>query len=48
MRSDLIVMGLRARSTDGPPMWRTAYEVVIHARCPVLTMKSPALTASEP
>ena len=48
MRSDLIVMGLRAWSTDGPPMWRTAYKVVIHARCPVLTMKSPALTGSEP
>src|SRR5271166_4897805 len=44
MRSDLIVMGLRAWSIDGPPMWRTAYKVVIHARCPVLTMKSPALT----
>ena len=42
MRSDLIVMGLRAWSTDGAPMWRTAYEVVIHARCPVLSMKSPA------
>ncbi len=47
MRSDLIVMGLRAWSTDGTPMWRTAYKVVMHARCPVLTMKSPALTGSE-
>ena len=48
MRSDLIVMGLRAWSTDGAPMWRVAYRVVIQARCPVLTMKAPALTASEP
>jgi len=48
MRSDLIAMGLRAWSTDGAPMWRTAYQVVIHARCPVLTMKSPAPNASEP
>ncbi len=45
MHSDMIVMGLRAWSTDGAPMWRTAYEVVTHARCPVLSMRSPALSA---
>jgi nucleotide-binding universal stress UspA family protein len=47
-RADLIVMGVRAWSTDGPPMWQTAYEVLVQARCPVLTMKAPALSASEP
>ena len=47
MHSDVIVMGLRAWSTDGAPMWRTAYEVVAHAGCPVLSMKSPALSARE-
>ena len=48
MDSDMIVMGLRAWSTDGAPMWRTAYEVVTHAGCPVLSMRSPALSAREP
>jgi len=48
MHCDLVVMGLRAWSTDGAPMWRTAYEVVIHARCPVLSMKSPARCVSGP
>jgi nucleotide-binding universal stress UspA family protein len=37
---DMIIMGLRAWSTDGPPMWRTAYQVVTHASCPVLSMKT--------
>jgi nucleotide-binding universal stress UspA family protein len=46
-RTDLIVMGVRAWSIDGPPMWQTAYEVLVQARCPVLTMKAPALSASE-
>ena len=39
---DMIIMGLRAWSTGGPPMWRTAYEVVTHASCPVLSMKTEA------
>ncbi len=43
--SDMIVMGLRAWSTEGAPMWRTAYEVVTQARCPVLSMRSPVLSA---
>jgi len=46
-RADLIVMGVRAWSADGPPMWRTAYDVLIQARCPVLSMKAPALSANE-
>jgi nucleotide-binding universal stress UspA family protein len=46
-RADVIVMGVRAWSTDGPPMWQTAYDVLIQARCPVLSMKTPALAASE-
>jgi nucleotide-binding universal stress UspA family protein len=41
-QSDLIVMGLNAWSADGPPMWRTAYEVVTQAPCPVLSLKTPA------
>lgn len=45
--SDVIVMGLRAWSMDGAPMWRTAYEVVTQAPCPVLSMRSPALSARE-
>ena len=48
MHSDLIVMGLRAWSMDPTPMWRTAYEILTRARCPVLSMKSPAVTAMEP
>jgi nucleotide-binding universal stress UspA family protein len=47
-RADLIVMGVRAWSTDGPPIWQTAYDVLIQARCPVLSMKAPALSTSEP
>jgi nucleotide-binding universal stress UspA family protein len=47
-RADLIVMGVRAWSTDGPPMWQTAYQVLVQSRCPVLTMKAPALSASDP
>ena len=47
VHSDVIVMGLRAWSTDGVPMWRTAYEVVTHARCPVLSMRSPAASARD-
>jgi len=39
--ADLIVMGLRAWSTEAQPLWRTAYDVVIQAACPVLSMKSP-------
>jgi len=34
--ADLIVMGVRAWSADGPPMWRTAYKVLVQARCPVV------------
>lgn len=37
---DMIVMGLRAWASDGPPMWRTAYSVVTQSPCPVLSMKS--------
>ena len=47
-RADVIVMGVRAWSTDGPPMWQTAYDVLIQARCPVLSMKTPALAGSDP
>ena len=47
-RADVIVMGVRAWSTNGPPMWQTAYDVLIQARCPVLSMKTPALAASDP
>ncbi len=45
-RSDLIVMGLRAWSAEGPPMWRTAYDILIQAPCPVVSMKAPALSAN--
>lgn len=41
-RMDIIVMGLRAWAVSGPPMWRTAYEVVTQAPCPVLSMKTEA------
>jgi nucleotide-binding universal stress UspA family protein len=41
-QADLIVMGLRAWAGDGQPMWRTAYDVVVQAPCPVLSMKTPA------
>ena len=44
---DLIVMGLRAWSPEGQPLWRTAYDVVIHAPCPVVSMKTPVLTTSD-
>jgi len=44
-RADLIVMGVRAWSLGGPPMWQTAYDVLIQAGCPVLSMKAPALSA---
>jgi len=47
-RADVIVMGVRAWSTGGPPMWQTAYDVLIQARCPVLSMKTPAVAASDP
>ena len=47
-RADVIVMGVRAWSTGGPPMWQTAYDVLIQARCPVLSMKTPVLAASDP
>jgi nucleotide-binding universal stress UspA family protein len=36
---DMIVMGLRAWSSGGPPMWQTAYAVLTQAPCPVLSMK---------
>jgi nucleotide-binding universal stress UspA family protein len=39
---DMIVMGLRAWASDGPPMWRTAYSVVTQSPCPVLSMKTEA------
>src|SRR5271157_3701586 len=39
---DLIVMGLRAWSGHSQPMWRTAYAVVTHAPCPVISMKTQA------
>lgn len=39
---DMIVMGLRAWAADGPAMWHTAYQVVIKATCPVLSMRAPA------
>ncbi len=45
--SDLIVMGLRAWSPEGQPLWRTAYDVVIQAPCPVVSMKTPVLTATD-
>ena len=45
--SDLIVMGLRAWSPEGQPLWRTAYDVVIQAPCPVVSMKTPIHTASD-
>ena len=41
-RMDIIVMGLRAWAVSGTPMWRTAYEVVTQALCPVLSMKTEA------
>lgn len=47
-RADMIVMGVRAWSIDSPPMWKTAYEVLVQAKCPVLSMKAPALSAAEP
>ena len=40
---DIILMGLRAWATEGAPMWRTAYEVVTQAPCPVLSMKTEAV-----
>lgn len=45
--ADLIVMGLRAWSTEGQPLWRTAYDVLIQAACPVLSMKSPIPATSD-
>ncbi|HVN17890.1 MAG TPA: universal stress protein [Dongiaceae bacterium] len=45
--TDLIIMGLRAWSVEGPPMWRTAYNVLLQARCPVVSMRVPVLSASE-
>ena len=45
--SELIVMGLEAWSDRPTPMWRTAYEIVLRARCPVLSMRTPARTASD-
>ena len=44
---DLIVMGLRAWSGDGQPMWRNAYTVVTRAPCPVLSMKTQAPSEAE-
>jgi len=44
---DLIVMGLRAWSDDGQPMWRNAYTVVTRAPCPVLSMKTQAPSEAE-
>ena len=46
-RTDLIVMGLRAWSGDNQPMWRTAYSVVTHAPCPVISMKTQAPSEAE-
>jgi len=37
---DLIVMGLRAWATAGPPMWQTAYKIVTQASCPVISIKA--------
>lgn len=37
---DMIVMGVRAWASDGPPMWRTAYDVVTQSPCPVLSVKT--------
>ena len=45
--SDLIVMGLRAWSIEGPPMWRTTYDVLIEAPCPVISMRTPALSTND-
>jgi nucleotide-binding universal stress UspA family protein len=39
-QADLIVMGLRAWSTTGRPMWQTAYAVVTQACCPVISVKA--------
>lgn len=41
-QADLIVMGLRAWADESQPVWRTAYEVVVQAPCPVLSMRTPA------
>jgi nucleotide-binding universal stress UspA family protein len=40
--SELIVMGLEAWSDRPTPMWLTEYEIVLRARCPVLSMRTPA------
>jgi nucleotide-binding universal stress UspA family protein len=42
VQADIIVMGLGAWAPDRHPMWRTAYDVVVHAPCPVLSMRAPA------
>ena len=47
LHMDLIVMGLRAWSGDGQPMWRNAYTVVTRAPCPVLSMKTQAPSEAE-
>jgi len=46
--ADLIVMGVRAWSAEGPPMWQTAYNVLLQAHCPVVSMKVPLVSANEP
>jgi len=43
---DLIVMGKRAWTTAGPPMWQTAYNVVTQASCPVVSIN--AIEALDP
>ncbi len=40
-QADLFVMGLRTWMDEGQPMWRTAYDVVVRALCPVLSMRTP-------
>lgn len=49
---DLIVMGLRESSMNTPRLsahmpWATAYDVVCHAECPVLTIKGLGITKTD-
>lgn len=39
-REDLIVFGLKAHLYSGP-LWAHAYEIVRHAECPVLSIRTP-------
>ena len=45
--ADLIVMGVRAWSADGPPMWRTAYKVLVQAPCPVVKVACSSQSSPE-